>query len=287
MKIDLHCHTKISDNTLSIEEVLLLARDNHVTHLAITDHDTTAGLKQAIDIGEKIGVEVIPGIEISAYDYKRGRRAHILGLYVEPGHPTIEKLCKPLIKKRHEASYQMVQKLIDAGYDISWEEIQRFAEGGTGVYKQHIMHALLEKGYTDRIYGDLYRKIFFRGNSKQQPGIAFVPIEYIDAKDAIRVIRVAGGIPVIAHPGQFDNFDAVEEWVGGGLEGIEVRHPLHDGQDEAKAIALSEQYGLVKTGGSDFHGFYGDSDVTIGSISMDHDCLEKLQQRKQQIQIKV
>ncbi|MGM0875835.1 MAG: PHP domain-containing protein [Bacillota bacterium] len=287
MRIDLHCHTKISDNSFTIEEVLLLAKKNQVSHLAITDHDTTKGLETAIQLGKEIGITIIPGIEISAYDYKRNTRAHILGLYITPGHEAIEKLCQPLVEKRHEASYQMVLKLIAAGYDITWDKVQSLAEGGTGVYKQHIMHALLEKGYTDRIYGELYKKLFFRGDKAQEPGIGFVPIEYIDAIDAIRVIREAGGIPILAHPGQFNNFDAVREWVQVGLEGIEVKHPLHNEQDEAQAKEIAQHFNLLQTGGSDFHGFYGDSEVSIGSINMGIEYLDMLEKRKEEIQMKV
>ncbi|MFC0271056.1 PHP domain-containing protein [Metabacillus herbersteinensis] len=287
MKIDLHCHTKISDNSYTIQDVLLLAKKNRVSHLAITDHDTTLGLESAIKLGNELGITVIPGIEISAYDFKHDTRAHILGLYIKPGHEAIEVLCQPLVEKRNEASYQMVKKLIAAGYDITWKKVQSFAEGGTGVYKQHIMHALLEKGYTDRIYGELYKKIFFRGNETQKPGIGFVPIKYINAIDAIRAIRVAGGIPVLAHPGQFNNFEAAKEWAEIGLEGIEVKHPLHSEQDEAQAREIAETYNLVQTGGSDFHGFYGDSQTTIGSVSMEMEHLKILEKRKEEISMRI
>ncbi|MBD8067899.1 PHP domain-containing protein [Bacillus sp. PS06] len=280
MKIDLHCHTKISDNSFTIEEVLWQAKRNDVTHLAITDHDTTAGLEYAMQFGEKIGVTIIPGIEISAYDYKRNTRAHILGLFITPGHPAISKLCQPFLEKRNEVSYLMVEQLIKNGYDLSWEEVQSYAEGGTSVFKQHIMHALLDKGYTNRIYGDLYKKLFIRGNAIKEPGIAYVPLEYVDAIEAIRVIREANGIPVLAHPGQFNNFDAAREWAKMGLEGIEVKHPLHNVADEIKAKEIAEQYNLIQTGGSDFHGFYGDAEVPLGTFNLGEDCLELLLKRK-------
>lgn len=265
--IDLHCHTKVSDNTLTIREVIELARNRGVTHLAITDHDTTKGVAEACQIGLELGVEIIPGIEISAYDFKRKTRAHILGLFVEPGHSALEKLCDPMVKKRHQASLEMIDKIIEAGYQITREQVERFAEGGTGIYKQHIMHALLENGYTDRIYGDLYKTLFSRGEKDGQPGIAYVPLEYVDATSAIQAIRRAGGIAVLAHPGQFNNYEAVPEWVSTGLQGIEVYHPSHDWIEEEKARSLAENYGLVITGGSDFHGFYGDHPYELGEKS--------------------
>jgi predicted metal-dependent phosphoesterase TrpH len=282
--IDLHCHTNISDNSLSIEEVITLAKANGVKHLSITDHDTTKGLFQAIQIGESLGVEIIPGIEISAYDYQRNRRAHILGLYITPEHPSIKQLCDPLVAKRHEASWQMVSRIQAAGYDITWEEVLALCEGGTGVYKQHIMHALLNKGYTDGIYGDLYKKLFKRGDATGEKGLAFIPIDYIDVLDAIRVIREAGGVPILAHPGQFNNFSAVNEWVQAGLEGIEVLHPLHDTEDEYKARTLAERWNLIQTGGSDFHGFYGEAATEIGSKSIGYEHFNQLIERKNALQ---
>ena len=108
--VDLHVHTKISDNSMTAYEVLKLAREKGITHIAFTDHDTTKDLKKAMGLGKEIGVEVIPGIEISAYDYKRNKRAHILGLYIQPGHPSLETICNPLIERRCRASYEMVKR---------------------------------------------------------------------------------------------------------------------------------------------------------------------------------
>lgn len=274
--IDLHCHTNNSDCSFSSEEVIMMAKQCGVEFLAITDHDTTIGLVPAIELGKEIGVNIIPGIEISAFDYERNRRAHILGLYVTPGHSALDQLCQPLIEKRHLASKIMVERIIAAGYDITWELVKDYAEAGTGVYKQHIMHALIDKGYTDQIYSPLYKELFSRGNETTKPGLAFVPIEYASARDAIRAIREAGGVPVLAHPGQFDNFDAVKEWVEIGLEGIEVSHPLHTIEDEQKAKELAETYQLIQTGGSDFHGFYSDTHSTIGSYPTNQAEFQKL-----------
>ncbi|WP_158737048.1 PHP domain-containing protein [Alteribacillus sp. YIM 98480] len=257
--IDLHCHTKISDNTMSIREIIALAAQKGVTHLAITDHDTTAGLEQASIIGEQLNVSIIPGIEISAFDFKRNRRAHILGYYVNQGNADLITFCKPMLQKRHQASYNMVNSIIKAGYDITWEDVLSYAEGSTAVYKQHIMHALIDKGYTDEIYSPLYKTLFSADEKDGEAGIAHMSIEYLDAVEAIRKIRAAGGVPVLAHPGQFDNFEAISEWVEEGLEGIEVFHPLHNKETEELAKQYAEQYNLIQTGGSDFHGKYGPS----------------------------
>jgi len=273
--IDLHVHTKVSDNSLSAGEVIRLAKARGITHLAITDHDTTKGLQEAMVLGQEIGVEILPGIEISAYDFRRNMRAHILGLLIKPGHPSLELLCSALVQGRNQASLEMVSKISAAGYDIAWEDVQKYA-GDTGVYKQHIMHALLDKGYCKSIYGDLYKTLFSRGSSSETQGIAYVQLDYLDAQAAIKAVKEAGGIPILAHPGQLNNFAAIEEWVETGLEGIEVFHPSHTEQDRQTSWQYARQHQLVITGGSDFHGFYAEKSVELGCHELDETCIDEL-----------
>lgn len=206
-----------------------------------------------------------------------------LGFYVEPDHPAIEEQCAPLRTARHEACRTMVERIRKAGHTINWEPVQTYAEGGTGVYKQHIMHALIDRGYTDAIYSPLYKTLFARGGDGKEPGIAYVSLTYVDAADAIRAILAAGGVPVLAHPGQMDNYAAVPEWAEAGLQEIEVRHPDHSPLDEAQARALAYEYGLIMTGGSDFHGFYGGKSSPLGSQSLGLECVEALKARKRRI----
>jgi phosphoribosyl 1,2-cyclic phosphate 1,2-diphosphodiesterase len=281
MKIELHCHTNISDCPLSINEVVELALAQGVTHLAITNHDTTKGLEEAVEMGEKYGIEIIPGIEMSGFDFERGRRVHILGYFIEPGHEVIESVCRPLVNRRHRASEEMVERLIAAGYEITWERCLEIARGGTGVYKQHIMQALIEADYTDSIYGPLYKKLFNRGQNGEKPGIAYIPMEYIDAKKAVQAIRLAGGVPVLAHPGQYGNFEMVPELAEAGLKGIEVWHPLHHLEHEIEAKKLANEFNLIMTGGSDFHGAYGEQPVLIGSKSPGIDTYRALKEAKE------
>ena len=276
MKVELHCHTKVSDGSLSFEQVLELAIQEQVRYLAITNHDTTVGLELMIHLGKERGVTVIPGIEISAFDFTRNRRVHILGYGIVPGHPALEQLCTPIVTRRHQASIEMVKRLQASGYQISWERVEELAAGGTGVYKQHIMHALIEQGYTDSIYGPLYKTLFSRGGSDRPTGIAYIPMEYVDAAQAIQAVRAAGGVAVLAHPCQYESFEAVPELVKAGLQGIEVWHPLHGPEDERLGQQLAVKYGLVQTGGSDFHGSYGEVEVRIGSKSPTSDYFETL-----------
>lgn len=283
MKVELHCHTTISDGSYTIHEVLDLAQKEEVGCLAITNHDTTKELVDTVCLGKERGIDIIPGIEISAYDFKRQTKVHILGYYIEPGHAALERLCRPLLESRHQANLRAIEKLIESGYSITLEQVMKFAEGGTGIYKQHIMRALIEQGYTTGIYGDLYKKLFSRGNNGGEPGIAYVPVEYVDAPSAIEAIRQAGGVPVLAHPGQYRNFEAVPELVDCGLQGIEAWHPLHSPDDEIRAQKLALEYGLMVTGGSDFHGIYGEKEVSLGCKSPGQECVNELKNRKASI----
>ena len=276
----MHCHTDISDGSLSFEQVLALAQAENISHLAITNHDTTQDVEHMIRLGELEGVEIIPGIEISAYDFERHRRVHILGYYITPNHPAIETMCAPLLQRRHEASQVSVQRLMEAGLKISWDQVQSYAENSTAVYKQHIMHALIANGYTDGIYSAEYRKYFARGNDQQPPGIAYVPMTYVDAADAVRAVIAAGGVPVLAHPGQYQNFEYIPELVANGLAGIEVYHPSHGAEEQAKARHYAQMYDLLQTGGSDFHGFYDEKPVTLGSQNPGMEAVLALQARR-------
>lgn len=286
MKVELHCHTNISDGSCSFEEVMEIAAKERVSHLAITNHDTTYGLQEMVEKGKEKGLEIIPGIEVSGYDFARGRRVHLLGYYVDYGHKALWELCHPLIEQRHAASEEMVKRLIYAGYEITWNQVCKY-KGGTGVYKQHIMLALMEAGYTDSIFGDLYKRLFSRGQNGEEPGIAFIPMEYVDACLAVKAIREAGGVPVLAHPGQYDSFEIIPDLVAVGLEGIEVLHPHHNRAEEEIAIQYAEKYNLIMTGGSDFHGDYGDKPTKLGSKSPGMECLDALKSRKHSVAIKL
>lgn len=283
MKVELHCHTRISDGSCSFEEVLELADQEAVTCLAITNHDTTSGLQDMVIRGKEKGIDIIPGIEISAYDSTRERRVHILGYEIEPGDSGIAELCNPLIERRHVGCRRAVMLLASNGYNITWEQVLKYAKGGTGVYKQHIMHALIDEGYTDSIYGELYKTLFSRGKDEEAPGLAYMPMEYVSAKDAVNVILQAGGVPVLAHPGQYDSFEIAPELVSYGLQGIEVLHPLHGPDDEKRAAALAEEHDLFMTGGSDFHGFYGEKEVLLGSKSPGMNAVEAIRERKRRL----
>lgn len=248
---DLHVHTTMSDGSDTFEEVLIQARERGIGRIAFTNHDTTRGLNEAAALGQRYGVQVTGGIEVSAYDYKRNRKVHVLGLGLREGSPAVEALCRPLLERRNANSLWQLDQLVAAGYDIDVRRALELGHASTALYKQHIMAALTGEPHVSAAYRTLYQSLFKNG------GICDCDITYVDARDAVRAIAEDGGMPVLAHPGQLDSYDLVPELVPLGLRGIERHHPDHTPVDHVRCARLAERYGLVCTSGSDYHGRFG------------------------------
>ncbi len=274
MAADLHCHTKMSDGSVSIDEVVLLAKKLGIPTIAVTDHDTFAGSIRARIIGERRGVEVIPGIELSTINSATGRKAHIL-CYFCKNMDRLEGLCKRTADKRKQAASIMLQKVMKI-YPITAEMVVHRAHGSTNVFKQHIMHALIDAGYATHFFGDTYQRLF---NSKT--GLAFYGVDYPDVHEVIAQIHDAGGIAVLAHPGEYDSYELLEELAANReIEGVEVWHPRNRPGDEEKFITVAKRYGLIMTGGTDFHGMYTSVKKPIGTCVTPDDQLEALRNCK-------
>jgi len=250
IKADLHIHTDISDGSLNTEEVIKQAKEKGLTHIAITNHDTVKGLKEAIELGKKYNIVVIPGIEISAYDYKRNRKVHLLGYGIDLEGKHVTNLCEKLLKDRDEMTLKQVQIIKSLGYDISEEEVKVYGKNSGISYKQHIMQVMIDKGYVKEIYAPLYKELF------KNNGPCHMEIKYIDVFEAIDAIIKDNGLPVIAHPGQMKSYELIEELVDKGLVGIEKYHASHSEEDYDRVDELVRLYNLIVTGGSDFHGSY-------------------------------
>lgn len=247
VRADLHVHTNISDSSLSLEETLLLAKARGLTHIAITNHDTVCGLQEAIELGQKLGIVVIPGIEISAYDFKRNVKAHILGYHFDLAAPNIKALVEQTNQLRDQNTKWQLQQLINAGYDITLEEVYEKAKYSTAFYKQHLFDVLTGKGYKREDLKHLFKK----------GGICDRVITYVDACAAVQAIKADGGVAVIAHPGQSKAYEIIPDLVAAGLDGVEKYHPDHCEDDYILIDDLSGRYHLMVTTGSDFHSTYG------------------------------
>jgi len=273
--IDLHCHTNISDSNLSIEEVIREAKDKGIDYLSITDHDTTIGIDEAVKTGKIYNVCIIPGVELSCYDYVNNKKVHILGYNIDYKKNIINNFCRELLVIRHNISGKIISILKDNGYDITVNEVSEYAKYGTAIYKQHIMHCLMDKGYCDGIYSDLYYRLFSK-DYKGRAGECYIPVDYPGYEEGIKIILEAGGVPVLAHPGAYDNYCIIPKIADIGLKGIEKYHPLHNCLDFKKIDHYCDKYNLLQTGGSDYHGLYGSGIEKFGFYNTSKDNLDKI-----------
>ena len=267
---DLHCHTKLSDGALGIDDLLVIAKKSGITTLAITDHDCLAGTVRAKIIGERYGITVIPAVELSCTDQKRNSKAHLLCYF--PDKPErLEGLCRRNSLLRKNAGKLMAIKVAQR-YPVTPDFIVKCAMGSTNLYKQHIMRALMEAGYTTTIFGELFDKLF----SKDSPESVLVEAVYPTPQETLQEIHDAGGIAVLAHPGMYDNFELLDELIELGLDGVEVWHPKNTPEQQESLKKIAKTHKLVMTGGTDFHGAYNPEPIRIGDYGPDDDALAAL-----------
>lgn len=277
MACDLHCHSRISDGSLGIEEIIALARRRGLSALAITDHDAVAGATRAVLVGKRQGIQVIHGVELSAKDPQTGRKVHILA-YLCDAPDRLEGLCHRTIASRKAAATEMVKKVLRY-YPIVPESIVRCASGSTTIYKQHIMHALIDAGYADGFFGETYDKLF-----TPEKGCAYVPVEYPDVDEVIDLVHSAGGLAVLAHPYTYDSIDLMQHLVQRNrLDGIEVWHPSNTEERTNALKEFASSYGLLVTGGSDFHGMYTKKPRPLGCVAAPDDTVSKMLDYKKRI----
>lgn len=270
MAADLHCHTKLSDGSVGIEDLIVIAQKSGIDTIAITDHDCLAGTVRGQVIGKRYGVNVIPGVELSAFDNEAGKKVHIL-CYLADKPDRLEGLCKRTSVARKRAGQIMMLK-VAARFPVSNDFIINHASGSTNLYKQHIMHALMDAGYTNKIFGDLYDALF----SEDSQANILAPVKYPDVNEVIEEIHNAGGIAVLAHPALYNNFDEIDKYISMGLDGIEVWSPSANDEVVEKLSAICKKNKLLLTGGSDFHGLYGNETITLGSCITPDEHMDKL-----------
>ena len=272
---DLHVHTEYSDGSNTPDEIFDMAVSLGIRYLALTDHDTVHWLTQngidAFHKAEKHGISLTRGVEISARDYETGKKTHILGYW--PGCESFvpEHLlpyCRSIQQRRTEVSLRQITVLQNLGYPISIADVRANCKADQ-IFKHHILNTMYRKGLIPDIMSDFYRNHFRRG------GDCFFDIEYVPAQDVVAAIRADNGYPVLAHPGQQNNYESLPALVEAGLMGIEYLHPSHTDEDRSKITALSNKYGLFRTAGSDFHGAYHPG-RTLGSYSLSQNDTDKL-----------
>jgi phosphoribosyl 1,2-cyclic phosphate 1,2-diphosphodiesterase len=262
----------MSDGSTEPCRVVELAAGLKLPYIAITDHDTMSGVNEALMCAKGSNVRVIPGIEVSTYDYLHRKKVHILCYMPKKPEPLLE-MCEQTLKNRTETTIKMIEK-VSARYPVSVDIVNRYASRSAAIYKQHIMLALMDLGYSPSVFGELYSELFSSKN-----GWALIDTKLPETRDAMKIIKETGGAAVLAHPGVYANFDIIDELCGLGLDGIEVFHPRVSKEDSNRALEASQHYNLIRTGGSDFHGMCASRVTPLGLKQTEDSELEKLLMR--------
>jgi 3',5'-nucleoside bisphosphate phosphatase len=241
--IDLHSHSTASDGAATPSALVAAARQIGLAAIAVTDHDTIGGVREAIAAAVGMELRVVPGVELSAVD--ASGETHLLGLHLADLDSLDARLAE-LRDMRRTRAERIVQRLNALGVRLSMEDVLEQAAGGA-IGRPHVARALIAKGWA----GDI-RSAFDRYLAAGRP--AYVPKDRLSLADAIAMVHRAGGIAVLAHPGQSATPERLKTLAALGLDGVEVRHPSHDEAEIARLFALTERLGLVPSGGSDWHG---------------------------------
>jgi predicted metal-dependent phosphoesterase TrpH len=268
MYIDLHTHSTASDGTLTPTDLMRAAKAAGLSAIALTDHDTGNGLKEAAAEAARLGdLQFVPGIEISA-DYPAPGTLHILGHFIDPDSPALNRMSTLLLEARNARNPRIVERLNELGCRITMEQVEGIARekappgADIVIGRPHIAEALVRANCVATI-----KQAFdaYLGTT----GAAFFPKERLTPRQAIECIHDAGGLATIAHPVQLktDNpahlATVVNHLAEAGMDGIEVWHCDHDERATALMLELSKKYNLIPTGGSDFHGSHK-PDVVLG-----------------------
>ncbi|MDR0920021.1 MAG: PHP domain-containing protein [Oscillospiraceae bacterium] len=270
MKADLHIHSKFSDGSLGMEDIIVQAKRTGVDIISITDHDTTASFSRASVLGHRYGVRVIPGIEISAWDVARKNKVHILCF--APAKPDrLEEVCRKSCDVRRQCANEMLKKVMQL-YPITPESVAKYSTSSKSIFKQHILHALIEYGYAKEFNGTTNDRLFNR-----KTGSCYVEREYPDVMYVLDLIHSAKGLAIMAHPFVYDNIDLLIELAENGkIDGVEAFHYSAKSEQQLTLTEIAEKYKLIVTGGSDFHGLYNEVPSALGSLTTDKKNIDKI-----------
>lgn len=259
--VDLHAHSTASDGSRAPADVIREARRIGLAAIALTDHDTVAGITEAVTTGEALGVRVVPGVELSAVE--GDVETHILGLHLSDTRELEARLID-LREMRRSRAERMVQRLNDLGVRIDFASVLEQAAGGA-IGRPHVARAMIAEGWAVD-----FRDAFDRYLGNGRP--AYVTKERLPVTDAVALIHRCGGLAILAHPSHSGTRERIAAFVEQGMDGVEVRHPSHSSEDIARLAALVDHFSLVPSGGSDWHGS-ADGPRTLGMMRVPADWL--------------
>ena len=258
--IDLHVHSTASDGTLTPAQLVARAARLGLAAVSLADHDTTAGVAEAVAAGREAGVTVIPAVEVSVED--GDTEAHVLGYFLDCNHPALVAKLAVIRQSRTGRAEEMVTRLQRLGVEISYQQVQEQARGES-VGRPHVAAALVATGEVQAP-----QEAFDRYLRRGRP--AYVPRYKLAPQEAVDLIRAAGGLAVVAHPSLVRERRLVETLLEAGAGGLEAYHSQHTANQSRRWAQLADERGLLVTGGSDSHGPGGSVPVEIGSVYIPH-----------------
>jgi 3',5'-nucleoside bisphosphate phosphatase len=269
--IDLHTHSLRSDGALSPVDLVKRAAARGVKVQALSDHDTLAGVAEAVATGTGLGVRIIPATELNTES--EWGDAHVLGYFIDPDDAALEERLRWLRENRGRRIELMIEKLNVLGYAVDLARVLEIAQGGA-LGRPHLAQALFEKSYVPS-----YDEAFDTLIAKDSP--AYVARVGLDPFEAVTLVRKHGGVPSLAHPGTVIGLDdLLPKLVAAGLAGIEAYYGQHSPEMTARCLARAREFDLVPTGGSDFHG-RGKHGADLGGVFVPPETIERLESRRQ------
>ena len=276
-RVDLHLHTTVSDGALRPEELVRAASIAGIQVMAVTDHDSVDGIRDAERAASDLSIQVIPGIEVSAS--LDDNDVHVLGYFLDPGDRVLREALSRLQEGRVAQARSMVERLAELGCPLDWDRVMAIAQGGS-VGRPHIARALIERGYVGSV-DEAFSRFLRRGGPGYVEGQKLLP------QEAVSLIIEAGGVPSLAHPiivgasdYRLDLDRLLPIMVEAGLEGIEAYYKGYTPEVTAFLFGLASRYRLVPTGGSDFHGGGVVADAELGAVEVPWETVERLRDRQ-------
>jgi len=264
-RIDLHMHSSASDGSFAPEEVTRTVASNGVEVFSLTDHDTLDGLPAAGACAKQCGIRLISGVELSVTE--EAMDVHLLAYGFDENDPQLAAAVKRYREGRRERARKILSRLKGLGIRISLEEIETIAHGGS-LGRPHVAEALLRAGHVES-----FNEAFQRFLGHHAP--AYVAKPRVTLEEATGIVRDAGGVTILAHPGTLNRDHLIPAWARRGLDGIEVWHSKHDAAAVERYRGFAQLHGLLMTGGSDYHGERTPG-ITIGSVAVPDEILKPL-----------
>ncbi|MFH1714884.1 MAG: PHP domain-containing protein [Elusimicrobiota bacterium] len=271
-KIDLHIHSYYSDGLLSPERIVKLAKGKGLSAIALTDHDTIQGIGEILDYAKANKIEIIPGVELSAYDSNDQNEVHILGYFFDLHSIVFRNKLAYFAEERKKRAFEIIKKLNELGVSLKIDELNtKEAESVYG--RLHIARSLVKKKIVKTTF-DAFNQYLAHGKP------AYVPKVSITPEESIRIILEAGGVPVLAHP-KFNIKDEkiIKRYIKSGLMGIESYYPKYSKEDTEYYLDFAKKNGLCVSGGSDFHGEIKNGKMVLGAVDVPYTALESIKNK--------